>query len=231
MKENMENRTSIAQHLYKYRYAYLLAATMLQVFLVSFFPGRSNLLLNEITFSVFMLANINFVRHNRRLILGLVFFAILSITMVWIPTQSKVGQQIFAAEHLIVLLFLSTIICLIIYQIVNSKSVSLNMILGVITIYVLFGMVAGECNQLIYYFDNDAFIGNLDPSDSADLRYYSYVTMTTLGYGDISPDSELARAGAVFFSLVGQIYLAVVIAIIVGKYISHSDKKESNMDM
>lgn len=226
----MEFRTSIAQHLYKHRYAYLLATTMLQVFLVSFFPGRSNLLLNEITFSVFMLANINFVRHNRKLILAIVFFAILSVTMVWIPTQSKVGQQVFAAEHFIVLLFLSTIIYLIIYQIINSKSVSLNMILGVITIYVLFGMVAGECNQLIYFFDNDAFVGNLDATDTADLRYYSYVTMTTLGYGDITPDSELARAGAVFFSLVGQVYLAVVIALIVGKYVSHSDRQESKKE-
>ncbi len=223
----MEFRTSIERHLYKNRYAYLLGTTMFQVFLVSFFPGRSNLLLNEITFSIFMLANINFVRHDRKLTLILVFFAIASIIMVWIPTQSKVGQRVFAAEHVIVFLFLSTIIYLIIKQIINSKDVSLNMILGVITIYVLFGMIAGECNQLIYFFNNDAFVGNLDAADSADLRYYSFVTMTTLGYGDIAPDSELARAGAVFFSLVGQIYLAVVIALIVGKYISHSDRQES----
>lgn len=226
----MELKTSIARHLYKHRYAYLLGTTMLQVFLVSFFPSRSNLLLNEITFSIFMLANINFVRHNRRLILVMVIFALSSIIMVWIPTQSELGQKIFSVEHLIVFLFLSTIIYMIIRQIIDSKIVSLNMILGVITIYVLFGMIAGECNQLIYFFDNDAFAGNLDPTDSADLRYYSYVTMTTLGYGDISPVSELARAGAVFFSLVGQIYLAVVIALIVGKYVSHSDKQVSKME-
>lgn len=226
----MEPRTSIAQHLYKHRYAYLLATTMLQVFLVSFFPGRGNLLLNEITFSLFMLANINFVRHNRKLIVALVIFAITSIILVWIPTQSKLGQKIFAAEHFIVLIFLSTIIYLIIKQIISSKTVSLNMILGVITIYVLFGMIAGECNQLIYFFNNDAFTGLMDSTNSAELRYYSFVTMTTLGYGDISPVSELARAGAVFFSLVGQVYLAVVIALIVGKYVSHSDRKESKME-
>jgi hypothetical protein len=48
--------------------------------------------------------------------------------------------------------------------------------------------------------------------------------MTTLGYGDIVPVSQIARAVSVFFSLAGQIYLAVVIALIVGKYVSHSDK-------
>jgi voltage-gated potassium channel Kch len=101
------------------------------------------------------------------------------------------------------------------------------MILGVITIYILFGLVAGETNQLIFHFDPHAFSGNLDPSDKADLRYYSYVTMTTLGYGDIVPVSQIARASAVFFSLIGQIYLAVVIALIVGKYVSASDRKES----
>ena len=56
--------------------------------------------------------------------------------------------------------------------------------------------------------------------------YYSFTTLTTLGYGDIAPVSQVARASAVFFSLTAQIYLAVVIALIVGKYVSYSDKKE-----
>jgi len=221
-------RTDFARHIYYHRYLYLLAATILQVFLVSFFTNRENLLINEITFSIFMLANLNFVRHNRKFVIILLVFAIVSVAMVWVPTQSGLGQQIFAIEHLIIILFISTIIYLIIKQIIDSKTVSLNMILGVITIYILFGMIAGECNQLIYHFNHDAFSGSLDPSDNADLRYYSYVTITTLGYGDIAPVSQLARAGAVFFSLVGQIYLAVVIALIVGKYVSHSDKREGN---
>jgi voltage-gated potassium channel len=226
----MDFRTDLARHFYKHRYLYLLTITLMQVFLVSFFPDRGNLLINEITFSLFMLANLNFVRDNRKFVIVLLVFAVTSVIMVWIPTQSETGQQIFAFEHVITILFISTIIYLIILQVVRSKDVSLNMILGVITIYILFGMVAGSCNQLIYHFNHEAFTGNLDPTDNADLKYFSYVTMTTLGYGDISPVSQLARATAVFFSLLGQIYLAVVIALIVGKYVSHSDREKSKME-
>lgn len=156
----------------------------------------------------------------------MLLFAVVSVMLAWVPNDSSFGLKFLVTERIIVIIFIIVIISLIIGQIVKTRLVSANMILGVITIYILFGLMAGDCNQLILYFNNDAFSGNIDINDIADLRYYSYVTVTTLGYGDITPVSTVARATAVFFSLVGQIYLAVVIALIVGKYVSHSDKKE-----
>lgn len=218
-------KSGISSHLHDKRYFYLLAATMLQVFLSSFFPDRGNNLINEITFSLFMIANLNFIWYRRKVVIFTMFiFAFVSITLMWLPAETNIGQRSAPFEHLIVILFLSVIVYNIIRQIVLSRDVSVNMILGVITIYILFGMVAGEVNQMIHYFDTKAFAGNLNPGEVADLRYYSFVTMTTLGYGDIAPVSKIARASAVFFSLVGQIYLAVVIALIVGKYVSHSGR-------
>jgi hypothetical protein len=222
----MKFSTDIKKHLYDYRYLYLLAATFVQVFFSSFFPDRETYWLTGLTYSVFIIAIINFMSHSRRIVLVMIFFALISILFAWIPTESETGQQIFVLERIIIILFLVLIITQIILQIVRSQNVSLNMILGVITIYVLFGLLAGECNQVIYFLDHTAFTGNVDPSDNADIRYFSYVTITTLGYGDIAPVSQVARASAVFFSLTAQIYLAVVIALIVGKYVSYSDKKE-----
>ena len=220
----MKERSKIDKHLYENRFPYLLLATVLQVFLVSFFPDRHNLI-NEITFSFFMLANINLVRHSRRIIIVMMFFAILSIFLVWIPDESELGKALYPYEKLIVILFILVIIYHIVILIIKSKEVNANMIFGVITIYILFGLIAGECNMLIYYSNNNAYSDNLGLLALADLRYFSYVTITTLGYGDITPVSQLARAAAVFFSLTGQIYLAVIIALIVGKYVSHSDRK------
>lgn len=222
----MKLSAEIEQHLYEKRYFYLLAATFVQVFLSSFFPDRETYWLTGLTFSVFMLAIINFISHSRRIVFIVLFFGIISILFAWIPFESETGQKIFVFERVIVILFLILIITQIILQIVKSREVSLNMILGVITIYILFGLLAGECNQVIYFFDHNAFTGNIDLSENADIRYYSYVTITTLGYGDIAPVSQFARASAVFFSLTAQIYLAVVIALIVGKYVSYSDIKE-----
>lgn len=213
------------KHFWENRYFYLLASTMMLVFLSSFFPN-THFFINEVTLSLFMLANINFIRHNKRIILIMILFAVVSILLAWVPNDLSLGLKFLATERVILILFISVIISLIISQILKSKVVSVNLILGVITIYILFGLMAGDINQLILYYDSNAFSGNIDINEIADLRYFSYVTVTTLGYGDISPASPIARAVAVFFSLVGQIYLAVVIAVIVGKYVSHSDKTE-----
>ena len=173
-----------------------------------------------------MLANVNLIRRSKRIISLMIFFAVSSIFMVWIPDASDIGIKVFAYEKLLVMLFLGVIIYQIFYQVLKSKKVSADVIFGAITIYIIFGMIAGESNQLIYFLDKNAFAGSLENAQKSDLRYFSFVTMTTLGYGDISPVSPIARAVAVFYSLAGQLYLAVIVALIVGKYVSHSDKAE-----
>ena len=52
--------------------------------------------------------------------------------------------------------------------------------------------------------------------------YYSFVTMTTLGYGDIVPVSSAARGLATLQAVVGQLYLAVLVARLVGLYVAES---------
>jgi voltage-gated potassium channel Kch len=175
-----------------------------------------------------MLANINLIRHHRQIVYIMLFFALVSIVLSWVPEHSEWGKKSSPYENVLVILFILVIITQIIRQIVSDKKVNTNMIYGVITIYILFGLLAGECNLIIQYFDPSAFAGNLDPSDSSSLRYFSYVTITTLGYGDIAPVSQIARAAAAFFSLTAQIYLAVIIALIVGKYVSESDKDKAS---
>jgi voltage-gated potassium channel len=226
----MNFRSDFDQNLYENRYIYLFIATILQVFLVSFFPGRSSLLINELTFSFFMLASINLIRHSKRIIAFMIFFASTSILLVWIPDQSDLGQKLYPYERLIILLFICVVIYQILHQMIISKKVSANVIFGALTIYIFLGMLASTSNQLIYFFDRHAFVGNINIADDIDLNYYSYVTMTTLGYGDITPVSKIARAASVFFSLAGQLYLAVIVALIVGKYISHSDKEKEERE-
>ena len=67
---------------------------------------------------------------------------------------------------------------------------------------------------LIFQADPNAFTNVTDES-LGNFNYYSFVTMTTLGYGDISPVAEPARAMAVLQTLIGQIYLVVVVARVV----------------
>jgi hypothetical protein len=54
-----------------------------------------------------------------------------------------------------------------------------------------------------------------------DILYYCYITITTVGYGDISPVHPLAKALAILLSVSGQLYITFVVAIIIGKYLAN----------
>ena len=57
--------------------------------------------------------------------------------------------------------------------------------------------------------------------------YYSFVTLTTLGYGDISPASSMARMLAAIEAVVGQVYLTVLVARLVGLHIAQATNEKT----
>lgn len=63
-----------------------------------------------------------------------------------------------------------------------------------------------------------------------DFLYYCYITITTVGYGDITPVHPLAKALAILLSITGQLYITFVVAIIIGKYLADEldGKKEAS---
>lgn len=64
-------------------------------------------------------------------------------------------------------------------------------------------------------------------SETTDLVYFSFVTLTTVGFGDITPQTILAKRLAVFEAAMGGIYLAVIIAMLVGRYMSMEEQQDS----
>jgi len=58
--------------------------------------------------------------------------------------------------------------------------------------------------------------------------YYSFVTLTTVGYGDITPASSGAKVLTIFLCVAGQLYLTVLVGLIIGKYISNSNFKNNS---
>jgi hypothetical protein len=64
-------------------------------------------------------------------------------------------------------------------------------------------------------------------SQVLEMRYFSFVTLTTVGYGDIAPVSSAARTLAALEAITGQIYLTVLVARLVGLHIVHSNAEKS----
>ncbi len=110
----------------------------------------------------------------------------------------------------------------------TGEKIDLNMIMGSICVYILIGI----CWSIFYFFESiihpGAFNGITVDSGKqrfSDLLYFSYITLSTLGYGDIIPVSPIARTLAYLEALFGQFYIAILVASFVGMHISTKRSK------
>ena len=104
-----------------------------------------------------------------------------------------------------------------------GRSMDLNRMIGAICVYLLLGISISILNMMVFRFIPGSFNGLTGSATEAagiDLIYYSFVTMTTLGYGDITPAGPLARFLAYLAAVTGQFYIALLVGTLVGMYLS-----------
>lgn len=130
------------------------------------------------------------------------------------------------------LLFLIFITLVILSIVLRHEDVTLDTISGALAAYFLLGLVWGVAYGIVQALDPNAFAisAALDPTSPAEsasrtiLIYFSLVTIASVGYGDIAPVSAAARSLASLEGLVGQLFLAVLIARLVGIHSSRPRK-------
>jgi hypothetical protein len=129
--------------------------------------------------------------------------------------------------------FLGVTTALILKEVLRDERVTGDKITGSICGYLLLGSCWSVIYALIEAANPGSFAltlqgaeGTLPPLRelAAELTYFSFVTLTTLGYGDITPISPQARTLAWLEAGSGQIYLTVLVARLVGLHIAHSQK-------
>jgi voltage-gated potassium channel len=105
-------------------------------------------------------------------------------------------------------------------QVQKIGEISVNTVMAAITGYLLIGITGGELVRLVQLLGPGSF--NIEAAaDRYTYMYFSFVTITTLGYGDITPQEPIAQGLVVLLATAGQMYLTIVIAMIVGQLISN----------
>ncbi len=116
-------------------------------------------------------------------------------------------------------------------QIFRPGRVSHLRIQGAIAVYLLFGVLWAHAYHIVAILQPGSFRGPADElANLPGWAYYSYVTLTTVGYGDITPASQVARTLSVGEALAGQLYLAVLIARLVAMEIVFWQQKVQSGD-
>ena len=98
----------------------------------------------------------------------------------------------------------------------TEGAVTMQTMFGVLCIYLLIGMLFSYAYGLVGDAQSEPFFASGVSPDISDYLYFSFATITTVGYGDLSAATDLGRSVAITEALIGQIYLVTVVAVIVG---------------
>ena len=191
----------------------------------------------ELFYLTVLLSAIRAVAHDKPAVKWAALIMILldfATRLLAILNISPVFQVFDLTTELVFYTFISVII---LKHVLKSGQVDADRIFGAICVYFFIGMMWTDMYSLVEWFQPGSFdfshaphLGEPNYGDrvqSGELLYFSYITLTTVGYGDITPMTSITCMMASLEAIIGQIYLTVLVARLVGLHIAHSGRKET----
>jgi hypothetical protein len=229
--------TVLIQTKVKSKFLFLLISLLLLFFFYPFFqkiPIGVRVL--DIVFLVILLSGMYALSKNRNIFIICVILALAGFG----ATVLNYTLKTVYLQYMAVLTygaFFTLLAAVILSYIIREKRVTSDTIYGSICGYLLLGIVWTMLFSIVEVIEPGSFLSGGKPlidyqGDTVNRQifssfiYYSFVTLTTLGYGDITPVSPPARALSSLEAVTGQLYIAVLIARLVGMHIVHATEKK-----
>lgn len=114
---------------------------------------------------------------------------------------------------------------LIMYHVLGEKQITIDLIFGALCVYLFVGIDFAILYTVIFDLEATSFAFAHEGVES--LYYFSYMTLTTVGYGDITPLSSAARALTVVEAITGQILLVVIVARLIGIQVAQQHERSA----
>lgn len=205
----------------RFRFSYLLYLLVFLLFTYPYFRGGGlNRAIQAVVYSGVMLTAVHAVGGTRRHSIGGLVLGIPYLVSIWVMIVAPDATWGVTTAGLGTAFFLYTTVVLLL-AVLRTPRITTETIYGALCCYLLFGITWAHAYALLSGLDTNAFRG-VDGSGPdgqrtfADFLYYSYVTLTTLGYGDVVPSSAKAKSLAMMEAITGVIFVAVQIARLVG---------------
>ncbi len=194
----------------------LLVLNLVYVFLWGFTSGKVEQYGYGILFSLIFIFAVRAVKKNNR---WLFLFSAVSISVFWLSFFLDM-KLIMLSSYILSIIFFSITMVLLVLRLAGAKEITAVEFLEGINLYLLMGITGSLLFSIIYLHVPDAFSSANPLKTPYDLIYFSFVTLTSLGYGDIVPITHGAKSMAIFLSFSGQIYIAMIVSMMVGKYLN-----------
>jgi VanZ family protein len=175
-------------------------------------PGAAWRFATDVMLTLIVAIGVVAITDHRKLAVALATLGVLVVAARWTEWIIPTGLHPSVRDLVTICAFLVLAVAVGINVFGSGNSLR-DRIFGAIVLYLLIGMVWAFAYAVVDLFLPQSFAGRSDASpDPADWVYFSFVTLTTVGYGDITPVSRMVRSLSILEALVGQLYPAVIIA-------------------
>jgi len=201
--------------------------------MICFFPALTTrkVFVIDIIFTGIILSgsfSLDFRKKTRRILIA---SGCLAICMIWLAFFFS-NDILYLVVYFSVFCFFFFITVFLVRRVARSKEVTGTIIINAINGYLLIGIFGAVLLAMVdtlqkFILHTDIVTINFKGGTAEgfhDFLYFSFVTLTTLGYGDITPVSSIAKSITVVIAMTGQLYLTILVAMLVGKYLGRTER-------
>jgi hypothetical protein len=187
--------------------------------------------LQVVLFTVVMVLALRSGSVSRRAVRLLLIVAVIGVPVFFaISFSSATGDVGTGVANIWTGLVLLAAVAMIVRRVLTFGTVTLQSIFGAFSAYLIVGLMFASFFAAIYHFSGDVFFANNQPGNTQTFQYFSFTTLTTLGYGDFTALENGGRAVAVMEALTGQIFLATLVARLVAAFRTSGNGQNASDD-
>ncbi len=232
MKKRKKIKQTIQGWLFQHRYPIFLSSLLLFFILPNILKTLFGVEMRFMTaFAIVVFASVFLVRYSRRGFRIIVSLTALLVILVVVASEHNMVRNLNLILFFLLGIYFFFITVFLFKDLLTLETVTWQVIVGAFTGYFMIGVMGFFLLSFIEMESPGSFTVEIHSlKDINDIFYFAFITLTTIGYGDITPVSSSARSAVVLIGLVGQFYLAIVMAIMVGKFLSTQRNSTSPPD-
>ncbi len=219
---------TLTQAFLKDRFLFLLISILCLLLLAPIFRGFVGIrILMNAFITVILISGVYAVSKKKHIPIIAALLALPMVTSIWLNHFVEIPSLVLVGDCFGIT-FIAFLVAVILSYIFGEQEVTSNVIYGAIVVYLIIAIKRAYVFSVLESIHPGSFaVGEVQIEAGRSLFiYYSFVTITTLGYGDITPITAMANSFSFLEAVTGQIYLVVLVARLVGIHIAQSmDRK------